>query len=196
MAYLYRHIRLDKNEPFYIGIGSDDEGNYVRAHHNHNFRNRHWKNITSQTPYEIEIVLDNLTWEQACEKEKEFISLYGRSDKNIGTLCNMTDGGDGCVGLDRKGQGIGIKKPSISDKHKGNQYWKFRDHKSMGSKISQNQPKRKNHNKSILQIDPKTNTIIKEWTGFVDLDNSEFKGVRGAIIQNRQYKGFTWKKNY
>ena len=23
MAYVYRHIRLDKNEPFYIGIGSD-----------------------------------------------------------------------------------------------------------------------------------------------------------------------------
>jgi hypothetical protein len=24
MAYLYRHIRLDKNQPFYIGIGKDD----------------------------------------------------------------------------------------------------------------------------------------------------------------------------
>jgi hypothetical protein len=24
MAYLYRHIRHDKNEPFYIGIGSDN----------------------------------------------------------------------------------------------------------------------------------------------------------------------------
>ena len=24
MAYLYRHIRLDKNEPFYIGIVSDN----------------------------------------------------------------------------------------------------------------------------------------------------------------------------
>jgi hypothetical protein len=23
MIYLYRHIRLDKNEPFYIGIGED-----------------------------------------------------------------------------------------------------------------------------------------------------------------------------
>lgn len=23
--YLYRHIRLDKNEPFYIGIGSRSE---------------------------------------------------------------------------------------------------------------------------------------------------------------------------
>lgn len=24
--YLYRHIRLDKNEPFYIGIGSEKFG--------------------------------------------------------------------------------------------------------------------------------------------------------------------------
>jgi hypothetical protein len=29
MAYLYRHIRHDKNEPFYIGIGSDN--NYKRS---------------------------------------------------------------------------------------------------------------------------------------------------------------------
>ena len=29
MAYVYRHIRLDKNEPFYIGIGSD--ANYSRS---------------------------------------------------------------------------------------------------------------------------------------------------------------------
>ena len=29
MAYLYRHIREDKNEPFYIGIGSDST--YKRA---------------------------------------------------------------------------------------------------------------------------------------------------------------------
>ena len=29
MAYVYRHIRLDKNEPFYIGIGSDKT--YKRA---------------------------------------------------------------------------------------------------------------------------------------------------------------------
>ena len=25
MHYLYRHIRLDKNEPFYIGIGTKKE---------------------------------------------------------------------------------------------------------------------------------------------------------------------------
>jgi len=33
MAYIYRHIRLDKNEPFYIGIGDNShEGTYPRAH--------------------------------------------------------------------------------------------------------------------------------------------------------------------
>lgn len=24
MPHIYRHIRLDKNEPFYVGIGLDD----------------------------------------------------------------------------------------------------------------------------------------------------------------------------
>jgi hypothetical protein len=93
MPYVYRHIRLDKNEPFYIGIGSDK--NYQRAKESHS-RNKHWVNI-SKNGFEVEILFDNLTWEQACEKEKEFISLYGRADLNTGILCNMTDGGEGAV---------------------------------------------------------------------------------------------------
>ena len=96
MAYVYRHIRLDKNEPFYIGIGSDDK--YYRANKKSQ-RNIYWKRIVSKTDYEVEIVLEDLTWEQACEKEKEFISLYGRKNTNTGILCNMTDGGEGTIGL-------------------------------------------------------------------------------------------------
>jgi hypothetical protein len=94
MAYVYRHIRLDKNEPFYIGIGSDEE--YKRANTNTR-RNKHWINI-SKFGYEVDILFDGLTWDEACVKEKEFISLYGRKDKNKGSLCNLTDGGDGCLG--------------------------------------------------------------------------------------------------
>ena len=94
MAYVYRHIRLDKNEPFYIGIGSDKD--YRRANVNTR-RNKHWLNI-SKFGYEVEIIYDDLTWDEACLKEKEFISLYGRSDKGMGSLCNLTDGGDGCYG--------------------------------------------------------------------------------------------------
>jgi hypothetical protein len=96
MAYVYRHIRLDKNEPFYIGIGSDST--YKRAN---NIRNRNifWKRIVAKTEYEVEIMLDDLNWEEACNKEKEFISLYGRSDIKMGNLSNLTDGGDGAHGV-------------------------------------------------------------------------------------------------
>ncbi len=95
MAYLYRHIRLDKNEPFYIGIGTDDE--YKRAYNFHN-RSNHWKNVTHKTSYEVEILLDNISWEEACHKEIEFISLYGRKDLGKGPLVNLTDGGEGFLG--------------------------------------------------------------------------------------------------
>lgn len=95
MAYLYRHIRLDKNEPFYIGIGSDT--NFKRA--NWKFRNNKiWNSIVNKTSYEVEILLDGLTWEEACNKEKEFIKLYGRKDKQTGILSNLTDGGEGTYG--------------------------------------------------------------------------------------------------
>jgi hypothetical protein len=95
MAYIYRHIRLDKNEPFYIGIGSDQ--NYQRSKYKRN-RNKHWNNIISITGYRVEILIDELSWGEACEKEKEFILLYGRKDLGTGILCNMTDGGEGSFG--------------------------------------------------------------------------------------------------
>jgi hypothetical protein len=92
MAYLYRHIRLDKNEPFYIGIGSNN--NYKRAYDTYK-RNKIWKDIVSKSLYEVEILLDDLTWEEVCIKEIEFIKLYGRKDLGNGTLSNLTDGGEG-----------------------------------------------------------------------------------------------------
>lgn len=96
MAYVYRHIRKDKNEPFYIGIGSDLK--YKRANERSR-RNDIWYKITNKTEYEVQIIFYDITWEEACEKEKEFILLYGRIDLNTGVLCNMTDGGDGVVGF-------------------------------------------------------------------------------------------------
>lgn len=96
MAYLYRHIRLDKNVPFYIGIGIDN--NYYRANTKKS-RNDHWNSIVDKTDYEVEILFEHDDYEFIKEKEIEFISLHGRSDLGLGTLCNKTNGGDGCVGL-------------------------------------------------------------------------------------------------
>jgi NUMOD3 motif len=95
MAYVYRHIRLDKNEPFYIGIGSDPK--YWRATKKSQ-RNILWKRVVAKTDYEVEIVMDDLTWDEACKKEIEFISLYGRKNICTGTLVNLTDGGEGSLG--------------------------------------------------------------------------------------------------
>ena len=95
MAYLYRHIRLDNNKPFYIGIGSDKK--YLRAY-NKKGRSFSWKDVAYKFPYEVEIMLDDLTWEEACQKEIEFIALYGRKDLKKGTLVNLTDGGEGQFG--------------------------------------------------------------------------------------------------
>jgi hypothetical protein len=94
MAYVYRHIRLDKNEPFYIGIGTSK---YYNRAYRHKSRSDFWKRVANKGGYEVEILMDNLTWEQACEKEKEFIKLYGRIDLKTGCLVNMTDGGDGAI---------------------------------------------------------------------------------------------------
>jgi hypothetical protein len=94
MAILYRHIRLDKKEVFYIGIGSNENRAYSLKN-----RNKYWQNVANSTEYKVEIMFEDLSWEEACEKEIEFISTYGRKDLGLGTLVNMTDGGEGNLNL-------------------------------------------------------------------------------------------------
>jgi hypothetical protein len=103
--YLYRHIRLDKNEPFYIGIGSKQnkkpcrlKSEYRRAYETNRKESSIWNNIVSKTEYEVEILFESDDYEFIKQKEIEFIKLYGRINKNTGCLANMTDGGDGFVG--------------------------------------------------------------------------------------------------
>jgi hypothetical protein len=95
MAYVYRHIRTDKNEVFYIGIGIRE--NYRRATTIVS-RNAYWKNIVAKTKWYPEILFDEISLEEANIKEIEFIKLYGRKDLGDGTLANMTNGGDGTKG--------------------------------------------------------------------------------------------------
>jgi hypothetical protein len=118
MAYVYRHIRLDKNEPFYIGIGTDE--NFKRAYlFTPTMRNKIWNSIYSKTKVEVEILFDNITFELAKEKEKEFIELYGRKYDG-GTLANITLGGEGV---------LGIKQPKLSERNKSG-LWKGKKHKA------------------------------------------------------------------
>lgn len=102
MAYVYRHIRLDKNVPFYIGIGNGNRG-HIRAKSPLG-RSVFWQRIVAKTKYEVEIIMDGLTLEEAKSKEIEFIALYGRWVDG-GPLCNLTLGGDGSNGLTGEANG-------------------------------------------------------------------------------------------
>lgn len=122
--YLYRHIRLDKNEPFYIGIGTKSKKDinsikhhviYRRSYDKTKRRNKIWKDIIDKTDYEVEILLESDDYEFIKKKEIEFIKLYGRRDLGTGTLANLTDGGEGS----RNRLFSKERNKKISEKNKG-----------------------------------------------------------------------------
>ena len=149
MAYLYRHIRIDKNEPFYIGIGSDS--NYQRANSRKN-RNNHWESIVEKTDYRVDIVLDDISYEFAKQKEIEFIDIYKRKEDN-GTLCNITKGGDGVLGLIHTKE----SKEKMSDANKGkviSEYHKKKISECHKGKVVSEETRAKMSEKSIGEKNP------------------------------------------
>jgi hypothetical protein len=118
MAIVYRHVRLDTNKVFYVGIGKTEKRAYVKSKQH---RNTHWCNITNKSDYRVDILFDDLDWEEACNKEIELISLYGRSDLGLGTLVNLTDGGEGTVG--RVHSEDTLKKISDTAKKRAPKVW-------------------------------------------------------------------------
>jgi hypothetical protein len=89
---LYTHTRKDDGKIFYVGIGS------VRRSKSKLNRNKYWHNTVNKHDYNINILVDKLTWERACELEILMIGFYGREDKVGGPLVNKTDGGEGRFG--------------------------------------------------------------------------------------------------
>ncbi len=113
--YTYLHIRLDNGEPFYVGKGLK---NKYRAYSTSN-RTKYWWNIVKKYGYDIIILEDNLTNEQSCEIEKYWIKRIGRRDLKLGTLVNLTDGGEGMDGY------------KMTENHKNNLK---KNHKGMSGK--------------------------------------------------------------
>ena len=102
--YLYRHIRLDTNQVFYVGIGTKCTENFrfekteFRRAYAISGRGLFWKKITNKSNYKIEVFIESNDYRFIKEKEIEFINLYGRRDLGTGTLVNHTNGGDGVQG--------------------------------------------------------------------------------------------------
>ena len=122
---VYQHRRNDTGEIFYIGIGNED-----RAHSKHQ-RSNWWNSVVNKHGYSVEILQTNLTWQEACKEEKRLIKLYGRKDLGLGTLVNMTDGGDGIKGYKHTEETIEYLKNYMTE----NNPFKGKKHKKEVIKI-------------------------------------------------------------
>jgi hypothetical protein len=117
--YVYIHIRKDNGEPFYVGMGSK-KWNRVSSKKN---RNQWWLNITKKYGYDYIFLDENLTEYEAFELEKYWIKRIGRNDLGLGTLVNLTDGGEGKSGCKHTQESIlkikeKRKNQIITQKHK------------------------------------------------------------------------------
>ena len=140
--YLYQHIRLDKDVPFYIGIGTRTKkdllhNKYDRAHHKVN-RSKYWNNIVSKTDYRVEILLESNDYEFIKKKEIEFISLYGRRDLGKGTLVNLTDGGEGRLNYKESFESKSKRIKSLTGKIRSEESITNIRNSKLGKKLSTN----------------------------------------------------------
>lgn len=118
-CYVYEHWRLDKDECFYVGFGSTSR----RAHSKHD-RNKYWKNIVNKlekngSTFEVRIVKDNLSKEDALNLEIERIAFWRSMEIKI---VNMTNGGEGNLGgiSPNKGKKASLEtRKKLSESHKG-----------------------------------------------------------------------------
>jgi hypothetical protein len=89
--YVYGHYRNDTGELFYIGKGSRRRAWETAG------RNPYWKNVVNKHGIVVKILHENLTDEQAYQKEKELIEDIG-----LDNLANLIEGGVGMTSADAK----------------------------------------------------------------------------------------------
>jgi len=177
--YLYRYIRLDNNQPFYIGIGTKTtkklgfrslRSEYHRAFKKHS--NKIYDKIIKKSNFVIEILVESDDYNFIKSKEKEFIEIYGRVDNFSGSLCNLTNGGDGNFGYNCSEE----TKRKISK----NNYIK--------GKFGKDHP----NSKRVYQYS-NCGKFIKEWESVKSI-GIEFNPntLKTPSFKNNKFKGFLW----
>lgn len=96
--FVYAHRRNDTGDVFYIGKGTrTHKKQYGRAHETKR-RSKFWCSIIAKAGYSVEIIGEFPDENSAFDLERQLISKHRRKCDG-GTLCNMTAGGDGSLGL-------------------------------------------------------------------------------------------------
>lgn len=100
--YIYEHRRPDTGNVFYVGRGKLYRRSTIlpRRAFNQDRRNSIWYGIVERNngKYFVEIVAWCETAEEVNKLERDTIAKYGKIIDETGTLCNLTDGGEGAEG--------------------------------------------------------------------------------------------------
>ena len=119
--YVYVHMKKTDDSVFYVGKGSG------KRYKNKQGRNEYWNRIVAKYNFVSEIVQDNLTFEEANKAEIDLIKTL----RNQGCqLCNLTDGGEGCLGVKKTQK----EKDLISQKNTGKKRTEETKAKMLGNK--------------------------------------------------------------
>lgn len=110
MYYVY--IALDKDIPRYVGVGKGTRLKHVNSGASH-VRRLNYEVLVNNKTFDVSILINNLTANQAYAFEKELIIKYGLEFNNTGTLFNETKGGKGFTGFVNE-----ERKIKISEFHK------------------------------------------------------------------------------
>lgn len=107
--YLYLHRRPDTGAIFYIGRGKHyTRSTKFRRALDTERRNEIWWRIVNKNEgiFNVEIILECDSIDEIFEYERQMIAIFGKIIDGNGSLCNITDGGDGCEGFKHSSEAI------------------------------------------------------------------------------------------
>jgi hypothetical protein len=194
MYYIYMYLDKD-NVPFYIGKGKDDR--YQIIHHiSKGGANLLLKNKIKKLGVDnirIYFLHKDLSEEDAFRWESYWIKYIGRRDKSEGSLCNLTDGGEGSSGyvfsdeskcrISTALKGHIVSKDTrekLSKTSEGNQNWLGRTHseeakRKVGVASKGRNVGRKHSEETKLKMSLVVRAGFGYWTGKVRSEETKRK---------------------
>ena len=96
--FIYVHTRNDTGQVFYVGKGTRTHAKQYQRAYVTKKRSRFWQAIAAKAGYSVVLYAEFYAEAAAFDMERALIAEFKRA-RDGGTLCNLTLGGEGHVGL-------------------------------------------------------------------------------------------------